>query len=387
MESLIYKENVSRLPPLSHRKRESRGQSKIFQCYGDFSFPICERDPENKNRTKISSAANIKSPTNKMYDSLEIPHDSCRNSKSSGSRSYVRSNMNYNTPNPSSPNAEESCQHLSYVILQQLASTEHQNALIHDKLVYNEQKMGSVVEEVSRLKKKISDLEEMLQIQSEKNCCCSSGNGCKQLQEKCNQFEQKIKSLEELLAQHNSKSEGNDWNSSLQNSSSKLENCIEKDNQVSVWTSDSSMPSNSSIDFGKLLQAVQELNLIAGQGESKMCYTKSGATFQRSAGIPLTLYANGLILNNGSYRSYDDDSTQQFLQDILDGYFPSEFQNDYPDGVPLHVEDKHHINYEAPKQTWSAFSGKGYRLGNGTPKNNTDKPTPSRLLQEYSKPK
>ncbi|GLH10842.1 Protein of unknown function, partial [Gryllus bimaculatus] len=266
MESLIYKENVSRLPPLSHRKR-----------------------------TKISSAANIKSPTNKMYDSLEIPHDSCRNSKSSGSRSYVRSNINYNTPNPSSPNADESCQHLSYVILQQLASTEHQNALIHDKLVYNEQKMGSVVEEVSRLKKKISDLEEMLQIQSEKNCCCSSGNGCKQLQEKCNQ-----------------------------------------DNQVSVWTSDSSMPSNSSIDFGKLLQAVQELNLIAGQGESKMCYTKSGATFQRSAGIPLTLYANGLILNNGSYRSYDDDSTQQFLQDILDGYFPSEFQNDYPDGVPLH---------------------------------------------------
>uniref|UniRef100_A0A8C5ICX9 UBX domain-containing protein 11 n=1 Tax=Junco hyemalis TaxID=40217 RepID=A0A8C5ICX9_JUNHY len=38
---------------------------------------------------------------------------------------------------------------------------------------------------------------------------------------------------------------------------------------------------------------------------------------------------------HGAFRPYQHPSTQQCLQDIMDGYFPSELQPHYPDGVPL----------------------------------------------------
>uniref|UniRef100_A0A8C6IML4 UBX domain-containing protein 11 n=1 Tax=Melopsittacus undulatus TaxID=13146 RepID=A0A8C6IML4_MELUD len=41
---------------------------------------------------------------------------------------------------------------------------------------------------------------------------------------------------------------------------------------------------------------------------------------------------------NGPFRPYADPSTQQCLQDIMDGYFPSELQMRYPDGIPLQVK-------------------------------------------------
>uniref|UniRef100_A0A8B9IRJ3 UBX domain-containing protein 11 n=1 Tax=Amazona collaria TaxID=241587 RepID=A0A8B9IRJ3_9PSIT len=41
---------------------------------------------------------------------------------------------------------------------------------------------------------------------------------------------------------------------------------------------------------------------------------------------------------NGPFRPYEDPSTQQCLQDIMDGYFPSELQMRYPDGIPLQVK-------------------------------------------------
>ena len=48
-------------------------------------------------------------------------------------------------------------------------------------------------------------------------------------------------------------------------------------------------------------------------------------------------YKNGLIVEGGRLRSYSDPLTKCFIRDILDGYFPSEFQNNYPNGVPLKV--------------------------------------------------
>uniref|UniRef100_A0A8U7N5M4 UBX domain-containing protein 11 n=1 Tax=Corvus moneduloides TaxID=1196302 RepID=A0A8U7N5M4_CORMO len=42
-------------------------------------------------------------------------------------------------------------------------------------------------------------------------------------------------------------------------------------------------------------------------------------------------------VGSGAFRPYQHPSTQQCLQDIMDGYFPSELQPRYPDGVPLQV--------------------------------------------------
>ena len=53
--------------------------------------------------------------------------------------------------------------------------------------------------------------------------------------------------------------------------------------------------------------------------------------------VPLILYANGIMLFSGPFRPFTDPVTQQCVQDITDGYFPSELQNKFPDGVPFVV--------------------------------------------------
>lgn len=45
-----------------------------------------------------------------------------------------------------------------------------------------------------------------------------------------------------------------------------------------------------------------------------------------------------MIVQDGPLRSYDDPVSISFLRDILDGYFPSELQEAYPEGVPFKVK-------------------------------------------------
>ena len=53
--------------------------------------------------------------------------------------------------------------------------------------------------------------------------------------------------------------------------------------------------------------------------------------------IPLVLYSNGLVLFSGPFRPFSDPTTQRCVQDLTDGYFPSELQPRYPDGIPFTV--------------------------------------------------
>ncbi|NXN42780.1 UBX11 protein, partial [Rhinoptilus africanus] len=87
------------------------------------------------------------------------------------------------------------------------------------------------------------------------------------------------------------------------------------------------------IDFDLILENVKDLNVLAGEGTSQIEHTPGGARLRRPEPLPLTLYQNGIVMFNGPFRPYEDPSTQQCLQDIMDGYFPSELQMRYPDGV------------------------------------------------------
>lgn len=49
------------------------------------------------------------------------------------------------------------------------------------------------------------------------------------------------------------------------------------------------------------------------------------------------LYANGVLLGGGPFRPYSDSECAQLVRDLLDGYFPSELQERYPNGIPLAV--------------------------------------------------
>ncbi|NXF83985.1 UBX11 protein, partial [Sclerurus mexicanus] len=87
------------------------------------------------------------------------------------------------------------------------------------------------------------------------------------------------------------------------------------------------------IDFDLILENIKYLNLLAGEGISQIEHTLQGARLRQPEPLPLTLYKNGIIMCNGAFRPYQDPSTQQCLQDIMDGYFPSELQSRYPNGI------------------------------------------------------
>ncbi|NWT72313.1 UBX11 protein, partial [Prunella himalayana] len=87
------------------------------------------------------------------------------------------------------------------------------------------------------------------------------------------------------------------------------------------------------VDFDLILENIKDLNALVGEGVPQVEHTARGARLRRPEPLPLTLYRNGLVLGHGAFRPYQHPATQQCLQDIMDGYFPSELQPRYPDGV------------------------------------------------------
>uniref|UniRef100_A0A672UZ89 UBX domain-containing protein 11 n=1 Tax=Strigops habroptila TaxID=2489341 RepID=A0A672UZ89_STRHB len=65
---------------------------------------------------------------------------------------------------------------------------------------------------------------------------------------------------------------------------------------------------------------------------------------------------------NRAFRPYEDPSTQQCLQDIMDGYFPSELQMHYPDGIPLQVTDRRDVVFQE-RHLPGSFPGHGQVVG------------------------
>ncbi|NWV79288.1 UBX11 protein, partial [Dasyornis broadbenti] len=87
------------------------------------------------------------------------------------------------------------------------------------------------------------------------------------------------------------------------------------------------------IDFDLILENIKDLNSLVGEGVSQIEHTPRGARLRRPEPFPFALYQDGIVLGNGAFRPYQHPATQQWLQDIMDGYFPSELQLRYPDGV------------------------------------------------------
>lgn len=78
------------------------------------------------------------------------------------------------------------------------------------------------------------------------------------------------------------------------------------------------------------------------------------------------------MVMNGIPRLFGEASTQAFVKDIMDGFFPQEFKQKYPDGVLLGTNDRRQMFIDdanrpsdgaGPEGTFSAFSGAGQQLG------------------------
>lgn len=132
-----------------------------------------------------------------------------------------------------------------------------------------------------------------------------------------------------------------------------------------VSCADASAVRKFHMNFDLVLQRIRELNILAGEGECFVRSTATGAQLAKKDPIQLSLYSNGIVMFEGPFRSYDEHSTQVWLlklhkiqhfkldsfvvhnlflwglqrcmQDLMDGYFPSELQERFPDGVPFEV--------------------------------------------------
>lgn len=60
--------------------------------------------------------------------------------------------------------------------------------------------------------------------------------------------------------------------------------------------------------------------------------------FKTLSCMSLKFYKNGMMVQDSPLRLYNDPRTTSFIRDILDGYFPSELQEAYPNGVPFKVK-------------------------------------------------
>ncbi|XP_030605101.1 UBX domain-containing protein 11 [Archocentrus centrarchus] len=115
------------------------------------------------------------------------------------------------------------------------------------------------------------------------------------------------------------------------------------------------------MNFDLVLQRIRELNIFAGEGESFVQTTATGAQLATKDPIPLRLYRNGIVMFDGPFRSYQEHSTQQCMQDLMDGYFPSELQERFPDGVPFEVHDRRDEEFIF-RLPWETFPGEGQTL-------------------------
>lgn len=64
------------------------------------------------------------------------------------------------------------------------------------------------------------------------------------------------------------------------------------------------------MNFDLVLQRIKELNVLAGEGESFVRSTATGAQLARKDPVRLSLYSNGIVMFEGPFRSYQEHSTQ-----------------------------------------------------------------------------
>lgn len=64
------------------------------------------------------------------------------------------------------------------------------------------------------------------------------------------------------------------------------------------------------MNFDLVLQRIGELNVLAGEGESFVQSTATGAQLVTKQPVRLSLYRDGVVMFDGPFRSYQDPSTQ-----------------------------------------------------------------------------
>ncbi|KAJ0000237.1 hypothetical protein NQD34_012079 [Periophthalmus magnuspinnatus] len=214
-----------------------------------------------------------------------------------------------------------------------------------------EQRVRAQAEEIYQKDKRIFALEEALRVKKEI------------FKRKYMMLQQQVFEMESFLMDYNMIWVGSE--------NTDAEECEKAYNFKGLWTPpETSADRRFHVNFDLVLEKIQELNILAGEGETYIQTTTTGAQLAQREPVELWLYRNGIVMFDGPFRTYREQKTQQFMQDLMDGYFPSELQERFPDGVPFEVHDRRDQHF-IPKPQKKTFPGHGHVIRENNGKNTT----------------
>ncbi|CAL8297944.1 unnamed protein product [Gadus morhua 'NCC'] len=225
------------------------------------------------------------------------------------------------------------------------------------RLTQLEATVKSQAKELENKEKKITILERKLNLTEPKKVVADQED----LMKTCRRLHTQVTEMENFLIDYGLMwvGDGEEGEETLRLGLEEAEQEQSQGTERTLWHPDTSAVAGFQVDFDLLLQNVRQLNLLAGEGESFVQPTAMGAQLATREPIQLRLYSNGILMFEGPFRSHREASTQRCLQDLMDGYFPSELQERFPEGVPFQVHDNRHEEFiERP-----LFSGKGLAVG------------------------
>ncbi|XP_032374315.1 UBX domain-containing protein 11 isoform X2 [Etheostoma spectabile] len=214
-----------------------------------------------------------------------------------------------------------------------------------------EKTVKSQAEEIKRKDTRISILEKKhtLLNTSESNHDLGGRDG---LERRCQQLQNEVSEMNSFLHDY-----GLIWVGDEESSDS-AEREQPRNSERGLWQPDGSAIRSFHMNFDLVRQRIKELNILAGEGESFVQSTATRGQLSKKDPIQLSLYSNGIVMFDGPFRSYQEHSTQRCMQDLMDGYFPSELQERFPDGVPFEVHDRRDEEFIF-RLPWNKFPGEG----------------------------
>ncbi|CAL8249674.1 unnamed protein product [Boreogadus saida] len=225
------------------------------------------------------------------------------------------------------------------------------------RLTQLEATVKSQAKELENKEKKITILERKLCLTEPKKVVADQ----EYLMKTCHRLHTQVTEMENFLIDYGLMwvGDGEESEETLRLGVEEAEQERSQDTEGTLWHPDTSAVAGFQVNFDLLLQNVRQLNLLAGEGESFVQPTALGAQLATREPVQLRLYSNGILMFEGPFRSHREASTQRCLQDLMDGYFPSELQERFPEGVPFQVHDHRHEEFiDRP-----LFSGKGLAVG------------------------
>ncbi|XP_018426572.1 PREDICTED: UBX domain-containing protein 11 [Nanorana parkeri] len=204
--------------------------------------------------------------------------------------------------------------------------------------------------EIELKDQEIAALEQKLKkLQKQRTGHSSSEQHVQELENRCQELQKQISDMEHFLSDYGLIWVGDDDSTNTA--------------EQKTTGSSSGLSSNTfQPDYDLIIENLRDLNVLGGEGVSQIQYSERAARLKPPDPILLTLYKNGIIMFQGPFRSYEDPSTRQCLKDIMDGYFPSELQTRFPEGVTFQVKDLRDVVFRE-RRSWDEFPGAGQTIG------------------------